>query len=659
MADVKNFLAALIFLVGGFWIDQLAIAGNPSCPANSLNGKGCSTVTSSSTCPTYYMPGSGSSSSVACKWNGSSCSDGGGDCSVNGTPPPPPTCPANSLNGSGCSTITNSSTCPSYYMPGSNGSSSIACSWNGSSCSDGGGDCTGSPAPPPPPATPQACPSNSLNGKGCSTITDGSTCPSYYMPGSNGSSSIACSWNGSSCSDGGGDCTPPGTGTQEPSDTGAAPTTSCEGASSGWPLFNNGSNEFGEAQICGNGYASGNLSIGGDKTHTWTNYAPSGSGSGGPGQWVWYDGCYYVNDQNVTVTTTGNYTINPWSATATNWLVPVPGNSETRYWSSGALWGTGVQVNQEGTGDWYWAGSQGQSSGLYSAELPMWTHGCSSTGTMQMHNYVQANVNNTANTASILMALPLTAPIRAGQVQNPLLKAAQVAAAPSLSKQKGKFRIVEKQVALPFDFAGGNISELNAKCPSGFNLMQSAVLSLGAVDQAKITSIPSGILVSGTSAMAGTTVKSQVVCLKSGLAKNLSGGQYWGTGGADAMKNGRAGLFYFGGPGRDSISASGDSSQVFGGPGGDNIYVSGKDSVGVGGSGNDKLTAAGDFRIRLEGGEGKDILLGGIGVSILDVRDGHAGDSVTCMGTKNIALVDEGDIVKGACAQVVRFPSAD
>jgi hypothetical protein len=205
MANLKIFLAAVMLFVNTLWMDEFALAGNPSCPANSLNGKGCSTVTSSSTCPTYYMPGSNGSSSVACKWNGSSCSDGGGDCSVNGTPPPPPTCPVNSLNGSGCSTVTDSNTCSSYYMPGSNGSSSVACSWNGSSCSDGGGDCTGGSSPPPPP---KACPSTSLNGSGCSTITDGSTCPSYYMPGSNGSSSIACSWNGSSCSDGGGDCTP-------------------------------------------------------------------------------------------------------------------------------------------------------------------------------------------------------------------------------------------------------------------------------------------------------------------------------------------------------------------------------------------------------------------------------------------------------------------
>ncbi len=651
MANLKIFLAAVMLFVNTLWMDEFALAGNPSCPANSLNGKGCSTVTSSSTCPTYYMPGSNGSSSVACKWNGSSCSDGGGDCSVNGTPPPPPTCPVNSLNGSGCSTVTDSNTCSSYYMPGSNGSSSVACSWNGSSCSDGGGDCTGGSSPPPPP---KACPSTSLNGSGCSTITDGSTCPSYYMPGSNGSSSIACSWNGSSCSDGGGDCTPPGAEPEQPSDVGAAPTTSCEGASSGWPLFNNGSNEFGEAQICGNGYASGNLSIGGDKTHSWTNYAPSGSGAGGPGQWVWYDGCYYVNDSNITVTTTGNMTINPWSATATNWLMPVPGNSETRYWSSGALWGTGVQVNPEGTGDWYWAGSQGQSSGEYSAELPMWTHGCSSTGTMQMHNYVQANVNSTANNAAISMALPLAKFPRVAQSQIPPSNAIKVTAAPSLSKQKGNFRIVEKQVALPFDYTGGNISGLKAECPSGFILMQSSVLSLGAVDTARISSIPSGILVSGTSAMAGTTVKSQVVCLKTGLGKILRGGNYWGTKGSDKMENVGTGLFYFGGPGRDRISASGDASQVFGGPGNDNLLVSGKDSVGVGGPGDDQLTAVGDFRIRLEGGEGRDRLRGDIGISILDVRDGQAGDHVTCVGTKNIALVDEGDNVMGTCAQVVR-----
>jgi hypothetical protein len=473
------------------------------------------------------------------------------------------------------------------------------------------------------------------------------------MPGSNGSSSIACSWNGSICSDGGGNCTPDTA--PQPSNTGAAPTTSCEGASSGWPLFNNGSNYESKPQVCGNGYASGSLAIGGLITQTWTNYAPDGSGAGGEGSWTWYDGCSYVNDSNISVITTGSLTINPWSATATNWLAPIIGNSETRYWSSGALWGTGSEVssadNSPPIGDWFWVNNQGWSSGLYSAELPMWTHGCSSTGTMVMSNYVQANVNNSTSNSAATMSLSYSASSRAANTTNRLL---QGAVAPSISKQKGNFRIVEKQVKLPFNFAGGKIVRLGAQCPIGFMLMQSSVLSMGAVNNTKISHKPSGIEVSGTSDMAGMSLRSQVVCLKTGLGKILKGGHYWGTAGNDVMKGQVKGLFYFGGPGQDTITANGNSSQVFGGGGNDNIRVSGKDSVSVGGPGDDLLTAVGNFRIRLEGGHGKDKLFGGKGVSILDARDGRAGDHLTCSGTKNIALIDTGDIVKGKCAQIIR-----
>jgi hypothetical protein len=415
------------------------------------------------------------------------------------------------------------------------------------------------------------------------------------------------------------------------SDIGAAPTTDCVAASAGWPVFNNGANHENSDQICGNGYASGSLSIGGDKTHSWTNYEPDSSSN-----WEWYDGCYYVNDSNVVVTTTGIATINPWSATATNWL-PAE-SSNTRYWSSGALWGTGMEVDSIAQGDWFWAGNQGNSSGYNSASVLLWTHGCSATGTMQMSNYYGAYVNSTApSTASVAV------------ISNPV----QAAMTPRNSKQS-EFRIVEKQVNLPSDFAGGNIAELKSNCPKGFLLMNSSVLSLGPIDNATIRTLGSGIAVSATQDMAGESLKSQVVCRKNRLRKILKGQSYWGTNGADIIKNGIEGVIYYGGPGADKITASGDFSQVFGGQGNDKLNISGKDSVGIGGPGNDLLRAIGGFRIRLEGGEGKDKLFGSVGNTHLDARDGKPDDQVTCIGNNNIAIVDEGDLVTGNCAQIIR-----
>ncbi len=409
---------------------------------------------------------------------------------------------------------------------------------------------------------------------------------------------------------------------------GAAPTTNCVAASAGWPMFNNGANYENKDQICGNGYASGSLSIGADKTHSWTNDEPDSSSG-----WRWYDGCYYVNDGNVTVTTTGSATINPWSATATNWLTP----SNTRYWSSGALWGTGMKVGSVEEGDWFWAGNQGESSGLNSAQLTMWTHGCSPTGTMVMSNYYGAYVNSTVPSSTSTAVMP-----------KPPVQAVMT---PRKSRQ-GEFITVEKRVTLSSQFAGGDIIQLKATCPREFLLINSSVLSLGPIDEATISTVGSGITVSATPDMAGASLKSQVVCRKNGLGKSLKGKSYWGTKSADSMKSGIKGLAYYAGPGADKVSARGDASQVFGGSGRDTINITGKDSVGIGGPGNDLLRAAGDFRIRLEGGEGVDRLIGSVGNTHLDARDGQPGDQVTCIGSKNIALVDEGDVVTGPCAQI-------
>jgi hypothetical protein len=434
---------------------------------------------------------------------------------------------------------------------------------------------------------------------------------------------------------------------------GNANTTNCAGVSSGWPVYNNGANQGKEAQICGNGYASGSLAIGGLDTQSWSSNVPSGAAGGGSGYWNWYDGCYYVNDNNVGVTTTGPATISPWSATATNWLAPETGNSETRYWASGALWGTGSQTTSGNpVADWFWEGDTGTSSGIYGAELPLWTHGCSPDGFISMSNYLAINVNPSSNSsyASVNALQAVSA-----QDNSAIKLLAHGTAAPASSKQNREIEIIEKEVKLPSDYSGGKIAGLAASCPKGFILMDASLLSPVPVRSATmIDSAQSGIKVSGVSAMAGKTLKTQILCRKASLPKTVKGGHYWGTPRNDILEEQKDALHYLGGPGNDTITASVNGAHVQGGLGNDIIKISGKDSVGIGGRGDDKLTAVGDTRMRLEGGAGKDKLFGDIGISILDARDGRGGDQVTCSGTKNIALVDKGDIVKGVCEKVIR-----
>ncbi len=60
--------------------DHYSCTAPAKCVGKSTDGKGCGAVNAtSSTCGNYYM--SDSPSSTQCKWNGSSCSNGGGACS--------------------------------------------------------------------------------------------------------------------------------------------------------------------------------------------------------------------------------------------------------------------------------------------------------------------------------------------------------------------------------------------------------------------------------------------------------------------------------------------------------------------------------------------------------------------------------------------------
>jgi hypothetical protein len=539
------------------------------------------------------------------------------------------TCPAESLDGKGCSTITDEAMCASYFMVGTDGKPNIACSWNGSYCSDGGGDCTGGGANQSPPP----CPATSLGNSGCSTITDSDTCGTYYMPGSNGESPIACWWSNGSCSDGGGFCTV----TAQPSSS-----KDCTGSSAGWNVFNNGNNYEGHSEICGSQPSSGNKSIGEWDTQTWTSYAPNGSGVTG---WEWWDGCSYVSDGNwVTVADTGNMTINPWSATATNWDV-----TSSHSWSSGALWGYGMLTNSYGNGDWIWVGSQGFTNNTWvNGSVYLFDHGCSSSGTMTMLNWSSSNVN--ASSASS-MTSDGKVNLRANRPEN--LNSGVDGSKGYNHQHVGHYRISELTAKLPEDFQGGQVPGLAALCPEGFMPMNSSVLSDVANGKALSILTNFGATVSAPKKMAGAELTSQLVCLKQGLPAYYSGGQYWGSYEGDVVKTRAKGRHFFTGPGNDKVSATGNSSQVYGGLGDDLLTVRGRDSVAVGGPGNDVVRALGKARVKIDGGIGADTLIGNKGLTIIVALDGAADDVVQCVGRRNVAVIDVGDKVMGKCASVI------
>lgn len=522
-----HFIPLLVMLI------SVPVSAEQACPYYSLGGKSCGTITDAGTCPLYAQLGSNGGSNIACSWNGSSCTDGGGDCTGTGVLP---TCPANSLNGSDCGTITDPATCPTYVQISTSGGNNIACSWNGSACSNGGGDCTGGGSDSAPPA----CPANSLNGSGCSTITSSQTCGTYYQ---SGSSPIACYWNGSSCSDGGGLCT-----AQAQSST----SQMCSGNSGGWSIFNNGNNYEGYDQICGSMDASGNMAINAFDTQTWINYSPYSSSSPG---WNFWDGCSYVSNSAVTVTTTGDVTVNPWSATATNW-----DPFDNYNWATGVMWGYGTPVNSSnGQGDYTLDGSQAYSNNVY-GQLELFNGDCSSSGNMTLQNFSSSTVNS--STAS---PPPTTTPsCPSGQSWNgtecacpkgsyynedgscvsdggngddPIITSSQFSsnkmdprsigsvlesssnAAPrafntqktdELKKKTDSFKIAEFRIKLSSTFKGGVIGGLNALCPSGFIPMSSAVLSDSSKGRAISQLTDFGAVVSAPSSLARN---GQLLCI--------------------------------------------------------------------------------------------------------------------------------------------------
>jgi hypothetical protein len=132
--------------------------------------------------------------------------------------------------------------------------------------------------------------------------------------------------------------------------------------------------------------ASGNMAINAFDTQTWINYSPYSSSSPG---WNFWDGCSYVSNSAVTVTTTGDVTVNPWSATATNW-----DPFDNYNWATGVMWGYGTPVNSSnGQGDYTLDGSQAYSNNVY-GQLELFNGDCSSSGNMTLQNFSSSTVNS-------------------------------------------------------------------------------------------------------------------------------------------------------------------------------------------------------------------------------------------------------------------------
>lgn len=163
------------------------IDATPNCVGSGVSS--CSGVgATSETCSQYYL--SAGTTTIQCKWNGSYCSDGGGNCLPGGKPNCPSTYTSN------CGSITSNPPCTSSYT-----SDGHICAWNSypgpgsTACYKGSSTCT----------TPKKCHGSKSNSCGNIANVNSSNCGNYYI---SGYTAVQCKWNGSSCSDGGGTCMP-------------------------------------------------------------------------------------------------------------------------------------------------------------------------------------------------------------------------------------------------------------------------------------------------------------------------------------------------------------------------------------------------------------------------------------------------------------------
>ena len=143
----------------------------------------------------------------------------------------------------------------------------------------------------------------------------------------------------------------------------------------------------------------------------------------------------------------------------------------------------------------------------------------------------------------------------------------------------------------------------------------------------------------------------QVACRSVTAKAVLSGKVGRGSTGPDRLSSQAPGGLITGGLGGDHLIARDTDTVLDGGFGKDRLIVEARKGVATGGFGNDVLEARA-ARVLLIGGQGKDTFTTGAGLVLVDARDGHPGDVVTCGSSETRVRADVGDVLQGPCRVV-------
>lgn len=193
------------------------------------------------------------------------------------------------------------------------------------------------------------------------------------------------------------------------------------------------------------------------------------------------------------------------------------------------------------------------------------------------------------------------------------------------------------------------------RCPSGYATLQvNAASATAELPEGALEDRSGGVQIRKGAAPAGTTVDVQRVCRPRTARVVARDDVLLGTARADRLTTRKAGTTVLGGAGRDTIRVTTAGSTAFGFIGDDTIVLTTNRGAADGGPGNDRIEARTGGAVLINGGPGRDTLIGARGKTLINAVDGRGGDRVICRSPENRVRADVGDTLVGPCTVVGR-----
>lgn len=201
----------------------------------------------------------------------------------------------------------------------------------------------------------------------------------------------------------------------------------------------------------------------------------------------------------------------------------------------------------------------------------------------------------------------------------------------------------------------GTSARRTLRCPAGYATLQvNAASATAELPEGAIEQDSGGVRVRPGAVPAGTIVDAQRVCRPRAGRVEASGNALLGTVRADRLTTRKDATTVLAGPGNDVIRVATAGSTAFGFTGDDRIVLTTSRGAADGGPGNDRLEARTGGAVLLNGGPGRDTLIGARGTTLINAVDGRGGDRVICRSPKNRVRADAGDTLVGPCTVVDR-----